>query len=161
MDGEKPTDSLGAMLRPMDEGRKVPGFSFLCIISRWACWFNSWQKESFLLARRFMFSCQLKQHNLLLRGMFFLLLGKCNNGDDRMEKQIFSDGSSQRMKSRRSRVQRWNSWMAFLVEVSRHKLESSQTRFIVWFSTLIFLFTKRYSWIDSNFLVSWISFKDL
>ncbi len=80
--------------------------------------------------------------------MFFLLLGKCNNGDDRMEKQIFSDGSSQRMKSRRSRVQRWNSRTAILVEVSRHKLESSLTRVFVWFSTLIFplyrmLFMKR------------------
>jgi hypothetical protein len=32
--------------------------------------------------------------------------------------------------------------MAFLVEVSGHKLESSQTRVFVWFSTLIFSFYK-------------------
>ncbi len=38
--------------------------------------------------------------------------------------------------------QRWNSWTAFLVEVSGHKLESSQSWVFVWFSTLIFLFYK-------------------
>ncbi len=32
--------------------------------------------------------------------------------------------------------------MAFLVEVSGHKLESSQTRVFVWFSTLFFPFYK-------------------
>ncbi len=37
------------------------------------------------------------------------------------------------------RHQRWNSWKAFLVEVLWHKLESSQTRVFVWFSTVIFL----------------------
>ncbi len=35
---------------------------------------------------------------------------------------------------------RWNSWTAFLVEVLGHKLESSQTRLFVKFSTLIFPF---------------------
>jgi hypothetical protein len=35
--------------------------------------------------------------------------------------------------------------MAFLVEVSGHKLESSQARVFVWFSTLIFSSTKCYS----------------
>ncbi len=35
---------------------------------------------------------------------------------------------------------RWNSWTAFLVEVTGHKLESSQTWDFVCFSTLIFLF---------------------
>ncbi len=33
-----------------------------------------------------------------------------------------------------------NSWTAFLVKVSVHKLESSQLRVFVWFSTLIFSF---------------------
>ncbi len=37
---------------------------------------------------------------------------------------------------------RWNSLTAFLVEVSGHKIKSSQTRVSVWFSTLIFLFYK-------------------
>ncbi len=37
-------------------------------------------------------------------------------------------------------VLRWNSWTAFLVKVSGHKLESSHTRIFVWFSTLIFPF---------------------
>jgi hypothetical protein len=32
--------------------------------------------------------------------------------------------------------------MAFSVEVSEHKLESSQTRVFAWFSTLIFKFYK-------------------
>ncbi len=30
---------------------------------------------------------------------------------------------------------RWNSWTAFLVEVSGHKLETSQTQVFVWFSS--------------------------
>jgi hypothetical protein len=34
-------------------------------------------------------------------------------------------------------VQKFNSRTAFLVEVSGHKLESSQTRVFVWFSSLI------------------------
>jgi hypothetical protein len=34
-------------------------------------------------------------------------------------------------------LRRWNSWTALLVEVSGHKLESSQTYVFVWFSTLI------------------------
>ncbi len=38
--------------------------------------------------------------------------------------------------------QRWNSWTAFLVEVSGHKLESSLNWVFVWFSTLIFPFYK-------------------
>ncbi len=33
---------------------------------------------------------------------------------------------------------RWNSWTAFLFEVSWHKLESSQARVFIWFSILIF-----------------------
>jgi hypothetical protein len=41
-----------------------------------------------------------------------------------------------------SRIQRWNSRTPFLVKVSGHKLESSQTRVFVWFSTLIFPFYK-------------------
>ncbi len=39
-------------------------------------------------------------------------------------------------------ILRWNSWTASLVEVSGHKLESSQTRVFVWFSNLIFPFYK-------------------
>ncbi len=35
------------------------------------------------------------------------------------------------------------------VEVSGHKLESSQARVFVWFSTLIFRSPKCYSWVDS------------
>ncbi len=54
----------------------------------------------------------------------------------------------------------WNSWTAFLVEVSRHELESSQTRVFIWFSTLIFRSTKCGSWKDSSFLVSGIFCKD-
>jgi len=38
--------------------------------------------------------------------------------------------------------QRWNSWTAFLVEESGHKLESSHTQVFVWFSTLIYPFYK-------------------
>jgi hypothetical protein len=38
--------------------------------------------------------------------------------------------------------QRWNSWTVFLVEVSGHKLETSQTRVFVWFSTLLSPFYK-------------------
>jgi hypothetical protein len=38
--------------------------------------------------------------------------------------------------------QRWNSWTAFLVEVSVHKFESFKTQVFVWFSTLIFPFYK-------------------
>ncbi len=39
---------------------------------------------------------------------------------------------------------RWNSWTAFLLAVSSHKLESSQARVFVWFSTLVrMLFTNR------------------
>ncbi len=34
-------------------------------------------------------------------------------------------------------LQRWNSWTAFFIEVSGHKLESSQTRVFVWFFTFI------------------------
>ncbi len=37
---------------------------------------------------------------------------------------------------------RWNSWTTVLVTVSGHKLEPSQTRVFVWFSTLIFPFYK-------------------
>ncbi len=37
---------------------------------------------------------------------------------------------------------RWKSWTAFLVEVSGHKLESSQTLVFVWLFTLIFPFFK-------------------
>ncbi len=40
------------------------------------------------------------------------------------------------------KLQRWNSWTAFVVELSEPKLESSQTRDFVWFSTLISLFYK-------------------
>jgi hypothetical protein len=36
----------------------------------------------------------------------------------------------------------WNSCTTVLVEVSGHKLESSQTRVFVWFSTLVFLLFK-------------------
>ena len=43
---------------------------------------------------------------------------------------------------------RWNSETTFLIKVSGHKLESSQTRF---FSTLIFRSKQFYSWIDSSF----------
>ncbi len=50
--------------------------------------------------------------------------------------------------------QRWNSWTAFLVKVSGHKLESSQTRVFVWFLPSLFLSTKCFSWLDSSFLVS-------
>ncbi len=39
-------------------------------------------------------------------------------------------------------MQTWIFRRAFLVEVSGHKLESSQTRLFVWFSTLIFPFYK-------------------
>ncbi len=35
---------------------------------------------------------------------------------------------------------RWNSWTAFIVEVSGHKLDYSHTRVFVWYSTLIFPF---------------------
>ncbi len=52
--------------------------------------------------------------------------------------------------------QRWSSWTAFLVEVSDHKLESSQTRVIVWFFTLIFRFYKMLFKNILKFLVSWI-----
>jgi hypothetical protein len=50
---------------------------------------------------------------------------------------------------------RWNSWMAFLVEVSGHTVtrvfcDSS----FVWFSSLIFRFTKCYLWIDLSFPLS-------
>ncbi len=38
--------------------------------------------------------------------------------------------------------QRWNAWTAFLVEISGHKLEFSQTRVFVCFFTLIFPFNK-------------------
>jgi hypothetical protein len=38
--------------------------------------------------------------------------------------------------------QRWNSCTPFFFEVSGRKLESSQTRVLVWFSTLIFPFYK-------------------
>ncbi len=51
-------------------------------------------------------------------------------------------------------IQRWNYLTEVLVEVSRHKLESSQTRVFVRFSTLVFCSKKCYSWIDSSFLVS-------
>ncbi len=51
-------------------------------------------------------------------------------------------------------ILRWNSWKAFLVEVSEHKLDSCKTRVFVWFSTLFFRSTKCYSRIDSSFLVS-------
>ncbi len=48
-----------------------------------------------------------------------------------------------------------NSWTAFLVKVSGHKLKSSQTQVFVWFSTLVFPFYKKgYSWLNSSFLVS-------
>ncbi len=58
--------------------------------------------------------------------------------------------------------QSWNSGIAFWVEVSGHKLESSKTRVFVWFSTLVFHSTKCYSWIGLSFLslVSWIFFMD-
>ncbi len=49
------------------------------------------------------------------------------------------------------RDQRWNSWSAFLVDVSGHKLESTQTRVFVWFSTFIFLFFKMLFTKDSSF----------
>jgi hypothetical protein len=39
-------------------------------------------------------------------------------------------------------IQRWNSWTAFIVDVTGHKLEYFQTRVSVWFSTLIFPFYK-------------------
>ncbi len=39
-------------------------------------------------------------------------------------------------------LQRWNSWTAFLFEVSGHKLETSQIRVFVLFSTLISPFFK-------------------
>ncbi len=39
-------------------------------------------------------------------------------------------------------VLRWNSWTAFLAEVTGHKLVSFQTRGFIWFSNLIFLFYK-------------------
>ncbi len=42
-----------------------------------------------------------------------------------------------------SPILRLNSWTAFLVEVSGHKIEYSQTRVFVWFSTLIFPFYKK------------------
>ncbi len=45
-------------------------------------------------------------------------------------------------KSKCSLILWWNSWTAVLVEVTEHKLEFSQTRVFVWFSTLIFLFYK-------------------
>ncbi len=35
---------------------------------------------------------------------------------------------------------RWNSWTAFSVEFSGHKLESPHTWIFVWFSTRIFIF---------------------
>ncbi len=38
--------------------------------------------------------------------------------------------------------QGWNSWTAFLDEVSRRKLDFSQTRVFVWFPTVIFPFYK-------------------
>ncbi len=43
--------------------------------------------------------------------------------------------------------------MAFLSEVSGHKLESSQTQVFVWFSILIFCPTIIYSKKDLRFLV--------
>jgi hypothetical protein len=62
----------------------------------------------------------------------------------------------QHFTSVRISIQRWNSWTAFLLEASRHKLESSQAWVFVWFSPLIS--TRCYSWIDSSFLYSWIFF---
>ncbi len=50
--------------------------------------------------------------------------------------------------------QRWNSYTAFLVEVSGHKLESSQTGVFFWFSTLIFSF---YKILFMKTRVSWFS----
>ncbi len=55
---------------------------------------------------------------------------------------------------------RWNSWTAFFVEASGHKLESSQTRVLGWFSTLIFPFYKWCSWKDSVFLFRGFFSKD-
>jgi len=49
---------------------------------------------------------------------------------------------------------RWNSWTTFSVEASGDKLESSQTRVFVWFSTIVYPFYESYSWIDLSFLVS-------
>ncbi len=58
-----------------------------------------------------------------------------------------------RTRQRPVSILRSNPWMAVLAEVSGHKLESSQTRVFVWFSTVFFCSTKC-SWIDSSFFVS-------
>ncbi len=60
---------------------------------------------------------------------------------------------------RRNAVANNNPEMEFLnnivlVEVSGHKLESSQTRIFVWFCTLIFLFYKMLFMNKLSFLVS-------
>jgi hypothetical protein len=47
---------------------------------------------------------------------------------------------------------RWNSWTAFSVEVSGHKLESSQTPFLSGFLPSFFGFTKCYSRMTRVFL---------
>ncbi len=52
--------------------------------------------------------------------------------------------------------QRWNSLTVLFVEVFGHKLESSQTRVFVGFSTLILLSTKCFSQTDSSVLDSQI-----
>ncbi len=46
------------------------------------------------------------------------------------------------------------------IEVSGHKLESSQIRVFDWFFILIFPFYEMLTWIDSSFLVSHIFWKD-
>jgi hypothetical protein len=66
---------------------------------------------------------------------------------------FFSTGLFQRIRSLRCACQsgqRWNSWTAFLVEVSRNKLEHSQTLV----STLIFPFYKTLFMNSSSFLIS-------
>ncbi len=56
---------------------------------------------------------------------------------------------------------RWISWTTFLVEVSGHKLESSQSRIFVWFSNFNFPFKKmllmnRLFFLFLGFWIAWI-----
>ncbi len=53
-------------------------------------------------------------------------------------------------------VWRWNSWTTFLVEDSGHKLESSQTRIIVWSSTLPSFFRSIYEKTRVSFLADFL-----
>jgi hypothetical protein len=70
-----------------------------------------------------------------------------------LEQQYDTDTAQQLRKQDALWTLRWNSLTSFLVEVSGHKLESSQTRVFVWISTLTVFFrsTDCYSWKESSF----------